>query len=181
MRDNGGHAPQLGSCTFVRSIYYNQHTRIFQILSAEHLDTPRSVRFRPILSGTCYTPRREALPPLRLIRDVGVSIRSVSVWAGLFSPLKIGPMIRRNRGGLASQTNKENKQKILHAWEITVCKQSEESTCSGSNRLHFSQRSIVEGSHHKCRTRHFPKVVAAWRQRYIWSKGQTGSHRYHNE
>ena len=110
MRDNGGHAPQLGSCTLVRSIYYNQHTRIFGILSAEHLATPRSVRFRPIISGTCYTPRREVLPPLRLIRDVGVSIRSVSVWAGLFSPLKIGPVIRRNRGGLASRAKKTNRR-----------------------------------------------------------------------
>ncbi len=127
IRAKGGHVPQLGSCTFVRSIYYNQHTRIFGILSAEHLATPRSVRFRPIISGTCYTPQRILFPPLHLIRDVGVSIRTVSVWAGLFSPLKIGPVIGRNRGGLASQTNKEGKQ-------------IEEFTCLGNDRSQAIRR-----------------------------------------
>ena len=43
----GGHVPQLGSCPFIRSIYYNQHTRIFRILSAEHLATPRSSQVLP--------------------------------------------------------------------------------------------------------------------------------------
>ncbi len=112
------------------------HTRTIHILQSTYEDlsnsfraTPRSVRFRPIISGTCYTPRREVLPPLRLIRDVGVSIRSISVWAGLFSPLKIGPVIRRNRGGLASQTKKtqcgsEALNKYHHVglllWEVIV-------------------------------------------------------------
>ena len=150
MRGNGGHAPQLGSCSLVRSIYYNQCTRIFPILSAEHLATPRSVRFRPIISGTCYTPRREVLPPLRLIRDVGVSIRFASIWAGLFSPLKIGPVIRRNRGGLASQQRK----------------QTEEFTCLGSNHLQAIREiymlpipNSVEGKHSTSIIIHFVVII----------------------
>jgi len=94
----------------------------------------------------------------------------------------------QEESGRSCQSNKENKQKNLNAWALTVCKQSGESTCfhfqtvwEGSTQQISSCWSIVVGSHRKCHTGHFPKVVAAWRQRYIWSEGQTGSHRYHNE
>ena len=42
IRGGERHVPQLGSCTFERSIYYNQHMGIFRILSVEHLATPHS-------------------------------------------------------------------------------------------------------------------------------------------